>query len=87
LPMGYRTIFVLHDVQGYKHHEAAKISGCSVGASKSQLHKARARLRELLHELQRGKAREERFAEEIRSRSSATLLPGNTNKSEELIPI
>jgi RNA polymerase sigma-70 factor, ECF subfamily len=61
LPMGYRTIFVLHDVQGYKHHEAAKISGCSVGASKSQLHKARTRLRELLHELQREKARERRL--------------------------
>ena len=61
LPIGYRTIFLLHDVQGYKHHEAAKISGCSVGASKSQLHKARTRLRELLHELQRGKARERRL--------------------------
>jgi RNA polymerase sigma-70 factor, ECF subfamily len=61
LPVGYRTIFVLHDVQGYKHHEAAKITGCSVGASKSQLHKARTRLRELLHELQREKERERRL--------------------------
>jgi RNA polymerase sigma-70 factor (ECF subfamily) len=86
LPVGYRTIFVLHDVQGYKHREIAKIVGCSVGASKSQLHKARTRLRELLHELQRGKARDERFAvAKMRSRSSATLLPYNDNQEEELI--
>jgi RNA polymerase sigma-70 factor (ECF subfamily) len=61
LPVGYRTAFVLHDVQGYKHSEIAGIMGCSVGGSKSQLHKARMRLRELLHELQRGKARDARF--------------------------
>jgi RNA polymerase sigma-70 factor (ECF subfamily) len=42
LPTGYRTIFVLHDVQGYKHQEIADILGRSVGDSKSQLHKARA---------------------------------------------
>jgi RNA polymerase sigma-70 factor, ECF subfamily len=62
LPVGYRTAFVLHDVQGYKHSEIAGILGCSVGGSKSQLHKARTRLRELLHELQRGKARDVRIA-------------------------
>jgi RNA polymerase sigma-70 factor (ECF subfamily) len=62
LPVGYRTIFVLHDVQGYEHHEIAGILGRSVGASKSQLHKARARLRELLHEVQRDKTRDERMA-------------------------
>jgi|ERR1700730_9773953 len=76
LPVSYRTIFVLHDVQGYTHREIARILGCSVGASKSQLHKARTRLRELLHELQRGKARDWRFAAaKMRSGSSATLLP------------
>lgn len=48
LPPGYRTIFVLHDVQGYEHNEIAKIAGCSVGNSKSQLHKARMKLRDLL---------------------------------------
>jgi RNA polymerase sigma-70 factor (ECF subfamily) len=48
LPEGYRTIFILHDVQGYKHGEIAEILACSVGNSKSQLHKARKRLRELL---------------------------------------
>ena len=62
LPAGYRTMFVLHDIQGYEHHEIAKILGRSVGDSKSQLHKARTRLRELLHELQREKSRDERLA-------------------------
>jgi RNA polymerase sigma-70 factor, ECF subfamily len=61
LPAGYRTMFVLHDVQGYEHREIAEMLGRSVGDSKSQLHKARTRLRELLHEVQREKAREERL--------------------------
>jgi RNA polymerase sigma-70 factor, ECF subfamily len=42
-----------HDIQGYQHNEIAEILGRSTGDSKSQLHKARARLRELLRELQR----------------------------------
>jgi RNA polymerase sigma-70 factor, ECF subfamily len=62
LPPGYRTVFVLHDVQGYEHNEIADIMGCSVGNSKSQLHKARTRLRELLQEEIRQQAREERKA-------------------------
>ena len=62
LPPGYRAVFVLHDVQGYEHNEIAEIMGCSIGNSKSQLHKARMRLRELLHEEIREKAREERRA-------------------------
>jgi RNA polymerase sigma-70 factor, ECF subfamily len=62
LPAGCRTMFVLHDVQGYEHREIAEMLGRSVGDSKSQLHKARTRLRELLHEVQREKAREERLA-------------------------
>ena len=45
LPRGYRQIFLLHDVMGYEHHEIAETLGCSVGNSKSQLHKARMRLR------------------------------------------
>ncbi len=48
LPQGYRTFFVLHDVEGYEHNEIAEMVGCSVGNSKSQLHKARLKLRELL---------------------------------------
>jgi RNA polymerase sigma-70 factor, ECF subfamily len=62
LPPGYRSVFVLHDVQGYEHNEIAEIMGCSIGNSKSQLHKARMRLRELLQENERNLAREERQA-------------------------
>jgi RNA polymerase sigma-70 factor, ECF subfamily len=75
LPVGYRTIFVLHDVQGYEHHEIAGILGRSVGVSKSQLHKARTRLRELLHEVQRDKTRDQRMvAAKTSARSSEALL-------------
>ena len=48
LPPGYKAIFVLHDVEGYEHNEIAQIMNCSVGNSKSQLHKARLKLREAL---------------------------------------
>ncbi len=50
LPHGYRTVFVLHDVEGYEHNEIAEIMNCSVGNSKSQLHKARLKLRDWLRE-------------------------------------
>ncbi|MGH9774813.1 MAG: RNA polymerase sigma factor [Candidatus Acidiferrales bacterium] len=62
LPPGYRAVFVLHDVQGYEHNEIAEIMGCSIGNSKSQLHKARMRLREMLHETLRQQARDKREA-------------------------
>jgi len=48
LPAGYRTVVVLHDVEGLEHEEIAAILNCHVGTSKSQLHKARARLRTIL---------------------------------------
>ena len=48
LPPGYRTVFALHDIEGYEHEEIANMLGVSIGTSKSQLHKARMRLRELL---------------------------------------
>jgi RNA polymerase sigma-70 factor, ECF subfamily len=48
LPNGYKNVFVLHDVEGYEHEEVARILGCSVGTSKSQLHKARLKMRKLL---------------------------------------
>jgi RNA polymerase sigma-70 factor, ECF subfamily len=48
LPKGYKTAFLLHDVQGYDHREIAEMRGNSVGNSKSQLHKARLKLRKLL---------------------------------------
>ena len=63
LAPGYRAMFVLHYVQGYKHNEIARILGCTTGNSKSQTHKARVRLRELLRktllgsEPERGEAR------------------------------
>ena len=53
LSPGYRAVFILHDVEGYEHEEIAKILGCAVGTSKSQLHKARLRLRQLLKERHR----------------------------------
>jgi RNA polymerase sigma-70 factor (ECF subfamily) len=48
LPAGYRLIFILHDVEGYEHNEIAALLECSIGNSKSQLHKARLRLRDAL---------------------------------------
>jgi RNA polymerase sigma-70 factor (ECF subfamily) len=45
---GARTVFVLHDVEGLEHREIARALGISEGTSKSQLHKARLRLRQLL---------------------------------------
>ena len=48
LPPGYRLVFVLHDIEGYEHNEIADMLACSIGNSKSQLHKARMKLRELL---------------------------------------
>ena len=71
LPDGYRTIFLLHEVEGYEHQEIAELLDCSVGNSKSQLHKAKLRIRELL-----GRARQEeettRVARSSRQRSRRT---------------
>ena len=52
LPVGYRTIYLLHEVEGYEHQEIAELLRCSVGNCKSQLHKARLRIRELLSRAQ-----------------------------------
>jgi RNA polymerase sigma-70 factor, ECF subfamily len=60
LPAGYRTIFLLHEVEGYEHQEIAQLLDCSVGNSKSQLHKAKLRIRELLgHARQNANTRED----------------------------
>lgn len=48
LPEGCRQIFALHEVEGYQHHEIAKMLDCSVGNSKSQLHKAKMKMRDLV---------------------------------------
>jgi len=48
LAPGYRAAFVLHDVEGFEHHEVASILGIAEGTSKSQVHKARLKIREYL---------------------------------------
>lgn len=48
LPAGYRIIFILHEIEGYQHHEIAELLDCSSGNTKSQLHKARMKIREHL---------------------------------------
>jgi RNA polymerase sigma-70 factor (ECF subfamily) len=50
LPPGARAVFVLHDVEGYKHEEIGELLGVSIGTSKSQLHRARMTLRAHLNE-------------------------------------
>jgi len=64
LPAGYRTIFLLHEVEGYEHREIAELLKCSVGNSKSQLHKAKLRIRELLLQSQKEATRPARELEE-----------------------
>jgi RNA polymerase sigma-70 factor (ECF subfamily) len=53
LPSACKMAFVLHDMQGYKHHEISEMLNWSVGTSKGQLHRAHRRLRELLQESRR----------------------------------
>ncbi len=48
LPEGCRTVFALHEIEGYQHHEIAQLLHCSIGNSKSQLHKAKLKMRDLL---------------------------------------
>lgn len=66
LPDGYRTIFLLHEVEGFEHQEIAHLLDCSVGNSKSQLHKAKLRIRELL-----GYPREEKVEPAINDANAA----------------
>jgi RNA polymerase sigma-70 factor, ECF subfamily len=56
LPAGYRLIFILHDVEGFEHNEIASMLDCSIGNSKSQLHKARLKLRDALRAQSRQEA-------------------------------
>jgi RNA polymerase sigma-70 factor (ECF subfamily) len=62
LPAGYRRIFLLHEVEGYEHQEIAKLLDCSVGNSKSQLHKAKLRIREFLSQPETPDIRVETYA-------------------------
>jgi len=52
LPTKLKSVFLLHDVQGFKHREIAQILGCTVGTSKSQLFKARMKIRQKLEKKQ-----------------------------------
>lgn len=74
LPAGYRAVFILHDIEGYQHHEIGEMLGHSAGNSKSQLHKARTRLRESLREDQRENARAERLSVRGKAPSRPTLV-------------
>jgi len=57
LPDGYRLIFVLHDIEGFEHNQIADMLECSIGNSKSQLHKARLKLRDALRIYPQGEGR------------------------------
>lgn len=48
LPPGFKAVLILHDIEGYEHVEISELMGCSIGTSKSQLHKARLKMREYL---------------------------------------
>jgi RNA polymerase sigma-70 factor (ECF subfamily) len=76
LPAGYRTIFLLHEVEGYEHQEIAQLLDCSVGNSKSQLHKAKLRIRELL-----GHARAEAST---RKQNTVAAISENATDSAEM---
>jgi RNA polymerase sigma-70 factor (ECF subfamily) len=82
LPEGCRTIFILHEVEGYEHHEIAEQLSCSIGNSKSQLHKARLKMRKLLASGKKriGRKRVVGRQETDRGRSSGVrpLLPATT---------
>jgi RNA polymerase sigma-70 factor (ECF subfamily) len=60
LPAGYRLIFVLHDIEGYEHNEIAGMLDCSIGNSKSQLHKARLKLRDAMRTFPRRRGGDDR---------------------------
>ncbi len=62
LPEGYRAIFLLHEVEGYQHREIAALLGCSVGNSKSQLHKAKLRIRDFLTQTTQNQVESPRLA-------------------------
>jgi RNA polymerase sigma-70 factor (ECF subfamily) len=75
LPRGFKAEFVLYDIEGYEHREIADMRGCSTGTSKSQLHKSRLRLRELLQKDQKnGTPRKTHSADRV---TFETVPPSN----------
>ena len=83
LPEGYRRIFVLHEVEGYQHHEIAAMLKCSVGNSKSQLHKAKLKIRELLMLSKDGSVPIKEVDEETEIRDSKFAGSRKTSVEEE----
>src|SRR3979490_389858 len=75
LPEGCRKIFALHEVEGYQHHEIAQLLHCSIGNSKSQLHKAKLKMRDLLFPKRRSvrKRATENIDETARVRPKPTM--------------
>ncbi len=87
LPEGCRKIFALHEVEGYQHHEIAKMLDCSVGNSKSQLHKAKMKMRDLLFPKRRvlrrtaaSPATESLIPEKENTRPQLSLIYGGVSK-------
>ena len=78
LPAGYRTIFLMHEVKGYDHREIANLLRCSVGNSKSQLHRAKAKMREIMASK---KAHGANCSEQPARPPMATLLLSPANNS------
>jgi RNA polymerase sigma-70 factor (ECF subfamily) len=74
LPAGCRKIFGLHSVQGYQHHEIAKLLHCSIGNSKSQLYRAKRKMRDLLFPKPRtaGRQNAERMMDESNIKATTT---------------
>lgn len=77
LPAGYKRFFLLHDLMGYQHREIAVQLGCSIGCSKSQLHKARKSLRRLLQGEPVGKGASEARLESQHSADQSNLKVTN----------
>lgn len=77
LPAGYKQIFLMHEIEGYEHQEIAKLLDCSVGNSKSQLHKAKLRIREFLA----GSAKHQRTSEERVVPTQENLKPSHERKA------
>jgi RNA polymerase sigma-70 factor (ECF subfamily) len=65
LPEGMRSVLILHDVEGYTHEEIGELLGVTSGTSKSQLFKARAKMREMLRSLNEGGDSSERDGAEV----------------------
>ena len=88
LAPGYRAVFVLHDVEGLQHLEIANILGCSVGTSKSQLHKARMKMRLLLRQpthLNRTAAMSSRGQSKLRGIISITAEASSNPATSKLV--